>query len=134
MIDFKKKLTKRKQKKQTTENEGTRIAEEPTHVLETTIGTFLPSFLTESNGYKTDDHMQPQDKVPHSIKQNQDLSTFDITHLSLALKKKKKGKEKREPNPLWRFTFYSEDESSLNITDQVLTLLMLKLIVNGGMF
>lgn len=23
----------------------------------------------------------------------------------------------REPNPLWRFTFYSEDESSLNITD-----------------
>lgn len=60
--------------------------------------------------------MQPQDKVPHSIKQNRDLSTFDITHLSLALKKRK-GKEKREPNPLWRFTFYSEDESSLNITD-----------------
>lgn len=93
MIDFKKNKQK-ENKKQTTENEGTRIAEEPTHVLETTIGTFLPSFLTESNGYKTDDHMQPQDKVPHSIKQNQDLSTFDITHLSLALKKKKrKGEE-----------------------------------------
>lgn len=132
MIDWfkkNKKQTKRKQRKNKQQkNEGTRIAEEPTHVLETTIGTFLPSFLTESNGYKTDDHMQPQDKVPHSIKQNQDLSTFDITHYSFSgIKKKEKERRRGSLTP-------SGDLPFTQRMNQVLTLLMLKLIVNWGMF
>lgn len=37
------------------------------HMCLATAWKFLPSFSTTESSYKTDDHMQSQNKVPHSV-------------------------------------------------------------------